>query len=354
MLLTVYFEKKVSESLTKDLDKMSKKYNLSLNSIDNLVSGLEGVDPLKGKLKVFYSVITRRYISVINTYLNRGNSNIDEQEPSQIKILLVRIKALAYSIKKQVLQYIATSDSKDKEIIEKQKIIRKNVILKIYLLFKLIEKINSFFGQNEVQYKKFINFIYSKIFDLFERENEAKKIYKNDEKYFRNFPELISGLRPHKALENIITSNKKTEKEDKRISQVKTYYLNYKGNFNFLIIPIAESQFYINEPTPFDFLIEQEQDEFSIISIELDDIDNNELNILKKDIKSKKPVLSTMFNIVDKNNKKVNLKDINDIKNINVIKYGSFSINNIERHKNKEINLEENFKNSKIGEIQIE
>lgn len=353
MLLTIYFEKKASESVTKDLDKMSKKYKLPIKTINNLVSGLEGVDPLKGKLKVFYSLISRRYISVINTYLNR-NANIDLTERSQAKILLVRIKALAYSIKKQVLQYIETFNATDKEGIEKQKIITEDIILKIYLLFKLIEKINSFFEQNEVQYKKFINYVYSKMFDLFERENEAKKIYKNDEKYFKSFPDLISGLRPHKALENIITSNKKAEKKDKQLNQIKTYYLNYKGNFNFLIIPILTSEFYIDKTTPFDFLIGQNENEFEIFSLELYDLNNTELNILKKDIKSKKSVLSTMFNIVDKNNKKVNLKDINDIKNINVIKLGSFYINNIERHKNKEINLEENFKNSKIGEIQIE
>ena len=354
MLLVTYFEKKL-ESTTKEYDKIGKKYDLVLNTIDNLASGLEGIDPLKGKLKVFYTTIIRRYVSVITSYLNK-DTNIDSVERSQIKIILKIIVALAYNIRIEVLQYIAMFESKDKKIIKKQKKVRKNVILKTYLLFKLIEQINVYFNQNERYYKRFINYVYSKIFDLFEREGEVARIYKNDEKYFKSFPTLITGLRSHKALENIISSNKRTEKEDKKLGQLDTYYLNHQDGFNFIITPIVSSQFYINDPTPFDFLIQKQGNTFKVISTELYDISNDEYDILVKDLQSKNSLLSSMFNIKNKNNQNLNLKDINNINKINVLKLGNFNISadKIEGSANKQIDLTNSFSNSKLGEIEIE
>ena len=354
MLLITYLERMLSQPEGKSYDRIRKKYDLVLKTIDNIASGLEGIDPIKGKLKVFYYVLTRRYPSAIITYLNK-NKNIDPTERSQSRIILKRIIAVAYNINKMVLQYIASYNSTDIESIEKQKNMRKNIILKTYILFKLIEKINSFFEKNETQYTKFINYVYSKIFDLFEREKEVKRVYKNDEKFFKNFPDLIDGLRPHKSLEEILSTNKKTEKKDKELMQNKTYYLNNKDGFNFLITPITSSQFYIEEPTPFDFLIQKQGNSYEVISVELSNIIiDNDYQVILDDLHSKQSLLSSMFNIKNKNNDKVNLKDINSIKKINVLKLGKFFINGIEKLANKEVNLKINFSNSIIGEIEIE
>jgi NACalpha-BTF3-like transcription factor len=353
MLLIVYLEKKI-ESLTRTLDKIEKKYGQALKRIDNSTSGLEGIDPLKGKLKVFYSTIVRRYITVINTYLNRGNSNIDLTERSQIKILLKIVIGLASSIEKQISQYIKIGDNQDADIIKKQKLIRENVILKTYFLFKIIEKINNYFGSNEIQYKKFINYVYLKIFDLFERESEIKKIYKNDEKYFRNFPEVITGLRPHKALQEIVISNKKTEKEDKKLKQLVTLYLNHVRDFIFLVIPISDSQFYINNPTIFDFTIQKQQNEYEVISTELFNLTEKDYKNIVRDFDSKNPILPSMFTINVKGKNKTDLKGINSITNVKIQILGSFSLNNIEKQKNKKIDLKSYFSKNNIGEIEIE
>ena len=165
---------------------------------------------------------------------------------------------------------------------------------------------------------------------------------------------MITGLRPHKALDDISISNKKTEKKDKELAQLTTLYLNNLQNLTFLVIPITDSQFYIDKPTPFDILIQKQKNNYEVISTELYDLEQQDHDTLVKDFDSKKSTLASMFVIKIKGQDKVDIKNINKITKVNVLKLGNFYLDNIEDEKNKQINLEEYFNQNKIGEIEIE